>query len=483
MAPAPVIDFPAGDDLAADEKFAVFERWLIENGSVYPKLELKDYGNEVRGCHATSDIDNNETIISIPLKCLITVEMGKQTSIGRAIIDANVELDAPKHIFIMIFMLIDRLNPKSFFKPYYDILPATLRNMPVFWNEDELSYLEGSFLLTQIAERNLAMENDYESICKVAPEFREVSSLNDFKWARMCVCSRNFGLVVNGLRTAAMVPYADMLNHYRPRETKWQFEDSSQAFTIVSLRDIESGGQVYDSYGQKCNHRFLLNYGFSVENNEELDGFNPNEVPILLQLRKEDTLSQEKCNFWRKDGSFPSRRIRVCIGDNENSRAMLSILRIINADQDDFNQLTQSPSSTYRTLRGASFPLNSKNEIKAMTHLKEIVEDYLGRYPTTLEEDKKRLAAKGPGALPQFSNERHAIIQVTGEKEVLVFLRDFAETALKVLSLLVSDGVRLESAMEEVLLKKHAVISLHCRTIFHRLRRIENSGTNSTDNS
>ena len=35
---------------------------------------------------------------------------------------------------------------------------------------------------------------------------------------------------------------------------------------------------MYDSYGQKCNHRFLLNYGFAIEHNREADGFCPNEV-------------------------------------------------------------------------------------------------------------------------------------------------------------------------------------------------------------
>jgi len=149
---------------------------MISSGSDYPKLELKDYGNEVRGCHTIKEVDNDETIVSIPLKCLITVEMGKDTSIGRAIINANIELDAPKHIFIMVFMLMDRKNPESFFKPYYDILPPTLRNMPVFWNEQEIAYLDGSFLQTQIAERNLAMENDYDSICSVVPEFAEVNT-------------------------------------------------------------------------------------------------------------------------------------------------------------------------------------------------------------------------------------------------------------------------------------------------------------------
>lgn len=64
------------------DKFTVFERWLRENGTKTRKLELRDYGNEVRGCHATSEIVEDETIIEVPLKCLITVEMGKDTDVS-----------------------------------------------------------------------------------------------------------------------------------------------------------------------------------------------------------------------------------------------------------------------------------------------------------------------------------------------------------------------------------------------------------------
>ena len=74
----------------------------------------------------------------------------------------------------------------------------------MFWSEKELDHLSGSFLLAQIDERNLAMENDYSSICSVVPAFAEISTLDEFKWARMCVCSRNFGLIINGLRTAGL---------------------------------------------------------------------------------------------------------------------------------------------------------------------------------------------------------------------------------------------------------------------------------------
>ena len=61
-----------------------------------------------------------------------------------------------------------------------------------------------------------------------------IATLDEFKWARMCVCSRNFGLQIDGHRTSALVPYADMLNHYRPRETKWTFDDEREAFTITT---------------------------------------------------------------------------------------------------------------------------------------------------------------------------------------------------------------------------------------------------------
>lgn len=41
----------------------------------------QDYGSEVRGCHAKEAIVNDEIIIEVPLKCLITVEMGKETEV------------------------------------------------------------------------------------------------------------------------------------------------------------------------------------------------------------------------------------------------------------------------------------------------------------------------------------------------------------------------------------------------------------------
>ncbi|CAN0492753.1 unnamed protein product, partial [Laminaria digitata] len=45
-----------------------FERWLLENGGNFPRLEIRRYDPEVRGVHARGAIDPDEVIVEIPLR-------------------------------------------------------------------------------------------------------------------------------------------------------------------------------------------------------------------------------------------------------------------------------------------------------------------------------------------------------------------------------------------------------------------------------
>ena len=64
-----------------------------------------------------------------------------------------------------------------------------------------------------------------------------------------------------------MAPFADMLNHKLPKQTSWNYIDSEEGFVIEAIEDLPKGVEVFDSYGKKCNSRYLLNYGFVIENN------------------------------------------------------------------------------------------------------------------------------------------------------------------------------------------------------------------------
>jgi hypothetical protein len=68
-----------------------------------------------------------------------------------------------------------------------------------------------------------------------------------------------------------------------------------------SLVDIPAGAPIYESYGRKSNHRYLLNYGFSVENNFDEDGTCPNQVDIDLEVSPSDPVFLRKMKFWLSD--------------------------------------------------------------------------------------------------------------------------------------------------------------------------------------
>lgn len=83
------------------------------------------------------------------------------------------------------------------------------------------------------------------------------------------VGSRMFGLHIDGVKTDILAPFADMLNHKLPKETSWNYIQAEQGFAIESIVDLPAGVEICDSYGKKCNSRYLLNYGFLLEDNPE----------------------------------------------------------------------------------------------------------------------------------------------------------------------------------------------------------------------
>lgn len=104
----------------------------------------------------------------------------------------------------------------------------------------------------------------------------------------MTASSRIFGITIDGKKTDAFVPFADMLNHRRPKQTSWAYDQEKGGFLIEAIEDVFRGEQVYDSYGKKCNSRFFMNYGFIVDAN---DG---NEVAVKVAVEEGDPLREAK---------------------------------------------------------------------------------------------------------------------------------------------------------------------------------------------
>jgi hypothetical protein len=283
-----------GDPAPVDADFAGMEAWLLSTApgeaapsSAFPYLYMRSYGEGSRGVHARCDLPAEVEVMAVGERFLLTVEVAREHEVCRAIAAAGVERDlsAAKHCYLSVFVLCTRGNPHGPFAPYYAVLPRAFPGMPLFWAPEELAWLAGSHVLEQVEERRRNVCADWKLLCDAVPSLGEAFTLDDFLWARMMVASRNFGISVDGVRTDALVPYADMLNHLRPRQTRWLFDSQRRAFRIISMVPIVAGQQVFDSYGRKCNSRFLLNYGFAVEHNVDEDtGQCHNEVRFVLHL-------------------------------------------------------------------------------------------------------------------------------------------------------------------------------------------------------
>lgn len=118
-----------------------------------------------------------------------------------------------------------------------------------------------------------------------------------------------------------------MLNHKRPKQTNWSYSDEKQGFVIESNENIAKGEPVYDSYGRKCNSRFLLNYGFIVEGNDA------NEVAVKVAFFEEDPFLKVKESLMNQ--KIHSKSFRVCMNLEENAvRDFFGFVRFVVLDSE-----------------------------------------------------------------------------------------------------------------------------------------------------
>ena len=409
--------------------YVKFLRELYKYNSFFPKLEIHFYTNDYRGVLAKSNIKKEEIIMTIPKECLISLETVFDTEYGKKIEEFMFkELNSPKHCLLTSFLLYEENNPK--YKYYFDLLPHDFSNFPIFYTSKELEYLKGSPFLYQILEKKEDMKSDYAILCKYLPDFKQFSYLK-FCQARLLISSRIFGISINDNKTDVLAPFADLLNHKRPRQTQWYYDDKLESFVIQATEDIQEGSEIFDSYGRKTNARFLLNYGFCLEDNDT------SEYIMKITFNENYPLFEEKKNFFQNEYELV-RSFNLNNNFYESQIIeILSFLRFILFDG-DINELYNAINSSeniYNEEVTLTFyyiqPISKELEIKVLKHFSLLCRRALGKYPTTFEEDQNLLKSKKNISF----NLRNCLLLLMSEKTVLSYFIFFCEYCLELLKL------------------------------------------------
>jgi len=402
-------DATVGGTHEQTKPFKIFFKWLIDGGAQFPLLSLRFFSDIYRAINSKRLIQPEEDVLYVPFCQLMTSEIARSSLVGRQILDSGVQLRS-RHSFLAAYLLQEKANPKSYWKPYIDILPEAYDTVPLFFSEKELAELEGSIALEKIQDRHNSLQVEYDALVEHVPMFAEFSK-EDFVWARLVIITRIFGMVIDGVKTEGLVPMADMLNHKRPRETKWTYAQERKGFVITTLNVIEKDCEVFDSYGRKCNSRFFVNYGFVPEENED------NEAVMHFELEQDDPTGDLKCRIsgMYSNLRYPKRfQIPLQYNDPNNKvRQAFSHVRFLVATKEELEEFFDEDNFSITNVP----PVSYRNERRVLEMFAKAAKESLGNFTHTLEHDKKLLADLDN--YPLLSNARNIILMRSGEKTVL----------------------------------------------------------------
>lgn len=267
------------------------------------------------------------------------------------------------------------------------------------------------------------------------PQFNKFA-LDDFVWARLVVITRIFGININKKKTDGLVPYADMLNHKIPRETSWTFDDNRFGFIITTLCTCPRGSEIFDSYGRKCNSRFFVNYGFSIDDNDDA------EAIIQVRLPPNDPQYKLKLRFLGGQEIHGRREFQIPSGHKEKKpKEFFSFLRFIFARDSELMLVSSAEGFKIEEID----PISVRNEIQVLTYMARVCKHHLSKFEHSLEHDNELLES---GKLPMYSNERNAVVMRRGEKRVYDFYINIARKGIKYLSTPYTDLKRVAQKLQ-----------------------------------
>jgi histone-lysine N-methyltransferase SETD3 len=239
--------------------------WLTAAGGHHDGVEFRERDG-VRGVVAMRPIAAGSEIAQVPRSALVSVETALAGLAVRQLRTAAVE-GMTQLTQLALWLLVERRDPGSALRPYLDILPRSFPDFPINVAPAELALLDRTLTGAKLDHQRAMLESDHARLEIDVPWFRSFS-FDDFVWARLCVTSRAFGLVIDGHETKLLVPFVDMLNHASGAHTRRTYDDDAQVLRLFARRAYQPGEEVFVSYGRRSNTDLLLQYGFCMDDND-----------------------------------------------------------------------------------------------------------------------------------------------------------------------------------------------------------------------
>ena len=409
--------------------------WLSNNGALFPKLNWPASHHEFgyRCGIATETITSGEPICSIPYKliicapnCLRYVDPDDELQLAVQKLWKSKQLSGDSLLCTCICIEVLK-KEKSEFEPYITFLlkneePGTLER----WDEEELKHVQDSALVTFCEMRKKELRTRYHRVCSTVnkglgldsdsgAKAEGLISFENFQWSWHIIQARAFG---RRIPWSALVPLADCLNHSN-RAVRYALDSVSDGscmshpsrgdmvdpdsgkFTIFPSGDnfYEKGGEIFNSYGRRKNDHLLLDYGFSLLNNEH----ETVDVRVTLSPPGSGESGSESQGKGGDEAEIYRLRKKLLLQHGQNSSRVLKIrssricsegvlfFRVVNMTKDQLlNPEREKAGKGSFQLPGVD-AINKTNEVIALTSFANVLSAVGGSEWTTARTQDEKL--------------------------------------------------------------------------------------------
>ncbi|KAG5677058.1 hypothetical protein PVAND_006842 [Polypedilum vanderplanki] len=411
----------------SEEAIKRFTEWCKSEGAKFDRVEIKRLPGYGFGLIAKEPMKENEVFIEIPEKMIFSYSK-IENHIPEAL-KQKVFLECPlfenMSVRLAIALMVEKMNIKSKFKPYFDVLPEKFRTV-LYFTPKEMKELQGTsafspaikqvkFIATQYSFLHnylMASSEDNEPVLK---ELRDNFTYEFYRWAVSCVMTRqNLIPRENDEKESVLVPAWDMANHANgPINT--QYNDEAKQIESFCLKDFDVNEQVTIAYGSRSNIDFLIHNGFVFKENSN------RFLTIPIHLNKTDELHDDRVKLLKKIGLNESGLFQI---SPSCSSELLAFMRVFNMTKEQLAHWLNADN--VKDLLDIHLDLDVNFQRKVCQSLLIRVKIILKLFPTTLKEDLQLLET---GNLPKT---RAMLIQYRViEKEILHYVVASLENQIK----------------------------------------------------
>jgi len=473
-------------------QFQGLKKWIEggPGGWVSPKLVVSDYMSEKgrydRRLELLQDVDKDEVLVKLPLSHVLSSDFCQQDLTDgtiRQVLEAQKKSSEPIEIspwtWITLYMIAHSRKSgvaaassaswrfDSLLRNEY--IDAALSYIPLFWDDENLQWLNGTDLLAvHVIDVHAAIESEYHKLAYLVSSIESGIPIIDFKKWAMVVMSRGETVDLpdreNKTRTVpqlAIMPLIDLVDHHLPMPDKpLTVDDDLQKYqekgsltnisydfdlAAVVLRAREgmtAKAGVTSGYGVRSNADYLLYHGFTMP--REWSDLTLCTQYAMIELPLPADLPGWKSRFLPHPYRFA---VPACPNKKSTPHVFVGAARFLTATEKDVldfeERLLQDPSllekdsglkgktkdflhhsakeaiSTVCDIKSAP-PLcrsvmSVDNELAAWDYIKEQTVKRVALHVTKIAEDDRILQeddAKGHLSI----NQRHAVIVRREEK-------------------------------------------------------------------